>query len=597
MSKSTLNLNGVIASEGLAIGRIFVYNSIECQIIKKNIHKNQIKEEILKFDKAISLSKKQLNQEIQNSKSNPELFSIFKAQLLLLDDPILISNTKEKIENQLCNVESALQTEMLQIINFLEESGSNLVRERVADVEDVCQRILIFLKSQNKNENDKFNKLINENQKVNLNSASFKSPIIIAAYKMLPSIFLKMQFDKIEGLVCEKGGVSGHLAILARSNNIPLLIKIENLLQNVKNEQLVLLDCFSGKLIIDPKEKDILSFQNYISNRAKNFNISFINEKILTKDQKQVSVSLNLDDQNSIPEKNIKKVNGVGLFRTEFLYFREPDLFSFKKKHFNLYKNIFKKLQGVDVNIRLIDISPDKPLPREISVYSRNQIGVRFLLENISLLKSQLEAIFTALYFENYPDKKCKILIPMVTKLEEVLEIKKIIQVVIKKIELKYKEKIPKISIGVMLETPACIEIMNFLNEHIDFYNVGTNDLSRLNIAADRSDFTNNDDFLYHPALYHQCKKIISNVLNSKNKISICVCGSIVEEKKIIPLLLGLGFYHFSIPLNSLSLVINTSREVFLEDCKKLANNILTLSTISEIKNSLENFFYCKNLS
>lgn len=564
-------LKGQIASDGLVIGRAYVLKPFEIEVVHKQISPDKIDAEIARFEEAIVKSHKKIETLLRQSRLTDELEAIFEAQFLLLEDPMLIGESLEKIRLRQVNAEWALQGEIRILKDFLLKSENSVFQEKAADLEDIGNRIL--------------RNLMNiEEEDLEESIAKHEGHLILVSDTIAPSLFLQISLECIEGIVCQSGGITSHLAILSKSHNIPALLNIEGLMDNVPDKSHIFLDCLQGELVIDPGEKEQKRYRHYLVERA-NIQALSVFSPIRTIDDASVELWVNLDDIESAGDERVQELSGVGLFRTEFLYLKNPSLITTVQEHSNLYTRILKNLVTKPVQFRLLDVGDDKPLPRKALVKERGLRGIRFLLSNRKILISQIKSILLAASECQYPDKQCSILLPMVNSLEEVQSVANILKEIRSELETRTFRSLPEIPLGIMLETPAALEMVDVLAEQVSFFCVGSNDLSQLNLAIDREKSLDNEDILYHPAFFRQIKRILE-----LSTVPVSLCGGLVSQTKLLPLLLGLGIRRFSLPLSSIVSCAKTLERSRSKKCQLLAQQVLKAQSTREVKQLVSSF-------
>ena len=390
-------LKGLIASDGMAIGRVYVLKPAEIKVVHRKIAPDKIDAEIDRFEDAIAKSRQKIESLLKHSHLTDELEAIFEAQFLLLEDPMLIGESREKIRLRQVNAEWALQGEIRILKDFLLKSGSSVFQERAADLEDVGNRVLRSL--MNIKEEEYFGQALNEH----------RGHLILVSDKIAPSLFLQIPLERIEGIVCQSGGITSHLAILSKSHNIPALLNVEGLLEKLPDKSPVFLDCMQGELVMEPGPREREIYHRYLVERSELQALSVFSP-IKTIDNTAVELWVNLDDMESTEDDRVQELSGVGLFRTEFLYLKDLRLITESEEHSALYTRILKNLKPKPVHFRLLDLGDDKPLPRQVLAMERDARGIRFLLSNKKILISQLKSILLAASECEYPDEQCRIL-------------------------------------------------------------------------------------------------------------------------------------------------------------------------------------------
>ncbi len=565
-------LTGQVACTGFALGRACILKPFKPKIPYSKISTQNVELEVSRFEQAITKSRQQMEAFLKYTQLSGDLETIFEAQFLTLEDPMLIGESKEKIRLRHINAEWALEGELHNIRDFLLKSENIIFRERADDLEDVGNRILRNLIG------------IPQGEYFDHNFSQYKGPLVVISNKISPSMFLQLPLDRVTGLVDQSGGLTSHLAILAQSHNLPTLMQVEGVLEAVKDKSTVFLYADhknDGKLITNPDQKEQNAYKKYIIEKARNYAL-VVKSPVHPAEGGQVEIWVNIDKIESTMDERIQDLSGVGLFRTEFLYLKDPRLFAATQEHRLAYTSILKNLKPKPIRFRLLDVGQDKPLPRQILAKQKELRGIHFLLANRNLLISQLESILVAVGEVEYPDDQCSILLPMISCLEEVLAIKEILQEVHTELETRTFRSLPRTSIGVMIETPAAVEIADVLANHVDFFCIGSNDLMVLNVGASRDIDRDRDELIYHPALYRQIQKI-----TKIPKIHTCLCGDIAAQVKLLPLILGLGVHSLSIPLPAAANCAKVIKESKRRKNQNIARKALVAQTSQELRELL----------
>ena len=467
-------LKGLSNSKGIVIGQAWILTSQLATVSRKKLQSKEVDCEIPRFERALKDSKKEMQGLLQQRRFSSDLSAIFEAQLTLLGDPMLTEEIRNKIRLQKFNAEWVLKEEIHILKDFLLKSKDVLFQERAADLEDIGNRILRnLIKRDNK-------KLENETI-VPKNTP----PIILVGKSIAPSIFLQLPLERIEGIALSAGGLTGHLAILAKAHKLPIMVQVKGLLEHIKHKETIFLNCLEEELIVSPGHKELELYRSHMVQKIRSQAVPF-SSPLQTKDGVRIEIWANINEKESSANEILQEVSGIGLFRTEFLYFKEPQILKDMQDHTAVYREILQNLHPKPVQFRLLDIEDDKPFPREFLVKEKRLRGIRFLLANEKYLCLQLESILRAASSESI-DGQCSILIPMVSDLEEVLQVKNFLKKISEKLETEYGKKIPHIPLGIMIETPAAVALADILAKEADYFCIGSSDLVCLNQAFERN--------------------------------------------------------------------------------------------------------------
>ena len=548
---------GISASPGKIYGPVLKIISSNHLILEKIIHPKKIQAEISKFQTALSKTKTELDSIVtKNSLENEDLKDILIAQMCMLDDPILINGVKNRIETKFENAPLALFHEIERISKEFEDINDEYIRERSADVRDIGKRIE--------------NNLLGKKSDYHILS-NLKSPVIIVASELTPSQMLHMDKSNIKGIATERGGRTGHMAILAKHFEIPAVVGIKGITGDIIEGEFIFLDGDSGCIYRNPQISQIKNY-GFSESFPRENNLEKISHVCYTQDKERIHIKVNLESPEDCKNIIQSGAEGVGLFRTETLLMESIHHNVSEEDQFQIYKKIAEGLEGKQFTIRTFDVGADK---LEMETPEDNPFlgnrGIRYSLRNTDKFKKQLRAILRATHYGNI-----SIMFPMITQMGEFLESKRILNEC--KLELSkkgYKYKNPKL--GIMVETPACALSLEIFSNECDFFSVGTNDLLQYFMAVDR----NNSDIsdLYNPYNYAFLKtlKMISEVSNT-HKIPLSLCGELASDLNFTIFLIGIGFRELSVALPMVKKIKKLISGIDLSQAKRLAQEVLKLS-------------------
>lgn len=567
-------LQGIPASEGMAIGNAYILGSIEQLVPMQALAESEIRHELERFRQAIETSRKQIEALLTSSNLDDDLKSLFEIQLLLLKDPMLIDQSIDRIQGKRVNAEAALASELEILKNSVFNNRDRQVRDHFSDLEDITNRLLSNLMG------------IKDGDIRIQELNSLPADAILLAETISPSLMLHI--NNIAGIGIASSQVSEHMVLLARSRNIPVLVGIDNVIGLVKKNESVLIDAVSGILIIKPDDKYRQTCQQWLVRQKHNIE-SKIQSPVMTIDGSSIELWCNLGDAGSSQDVRIRTSSGVGLFRTEFLYMKDSALFHNIHRQIELYSDILTELGDRPVTFRLLDTSPDKPLLSASGVRDQHLAGVRFLLANPKLLQSQIRSILEAAWHTRSRGARVQLMVPMVSRTEEFMQVREIFLDIRAEIasdnDIPFQD-LPPVQLGVMLETPAAILMLRELSEHADFFSIGSNDLAQLVLGMPRQSQSLTDDHTsFQPALYRMIHQV---TLHAKKEVSIC--GEIAARLDIIPLLIGLGLSKLSVTPANLLYCHDLIRQLSLPECRLLADEALQCRYASDLHTILNAF-------
>lgn len=558
---------GTSASPGIALGKALIYEQEELIIEKKEI--NSVKEETNRFDEALQISKKELKEVKQKAleELGEDKAAIFEAHLMVLDDPELINSTKSKIESQNLNAEFAFKTIIDQFIQMFESMDNEYMRERAADIKDVSGRVLRHILG-----------------KTVVDLANLEEEVIVVASDLTPSDTATMNKEKVLGFLTDIGGRTSHSAIMARSLEIPAVVGLKDITKKVNNDDYVVFNGDTGEIIVNPdietKEK-YKKLKNDYENMKRELQ-QLIGEESISDDGRKVEIAGNIGTPNDIEGLENNDAEGVGLYRTEFLYMNRDKLPT-EEEQFESYKKVLESMNPKPVVIRTLDVGGDKNLPYlELEKEMNPFLGyraIRLCLDKKEIFITQLRALLRASKYG-----KLRIMFPMISSLEELLEAKEVLENVKKDLDSENIEYSNDIEIGIMIEIPAAAVMSDILAKHVDFFSIGTNDLIQYTTAVDRMNEKIHHLYsFFSPAVLRLIKMTIDN--GHKEGIWVGMCGEMAGDQKLIPILLGMGLDEFSMSPISILPARRLIRSLKYEDAKKIADKVVTMGKAEDIEN------------
>ena len=493
-----------------------------------------------------------------------------QAYLMILQDPSLIQETIKIIEQEKCNSAYAVENGLNQIIKTFEEMDDPYMAARSRDIEDMKKRILA--------------KLLKIEE---IDLSKLPENTILVAKELSTSDSAKMNLKNISGIITEIGGVNSHMAIIARTNEIPAIVGIRHIFENIKENDFIALNGATGEIFLNPTQEKIEELTKNQENikQEKQELEKYKNKKAITKDGHQVELLANIGGPQDIQIVIDNTAEGVGLLRSEFLYMDAKD-FPSEEEQFEAYKKIAESLENKRLVIRTLDIGGDKDLkymklPKEENPFLGYR-AIRIYLDNVDLFKVQLRAILRASSYGNVA-----IMIPMISSIEELRKSKEIIEEVKQELKTKNIKFNENIEVGIMVEIPSSAVMADEFAKECDFFSIGTNDLIQYTIAVERG----NEKLVnlyshFNPAVIHLIKSAIDGA--HKNGILCGMCGEAAGDVKFIPLLVGLGLDEFSMNANKILKARKLITDLSFEECKQLAKKVLQLNSAEDVKRILD---------
>ncbi len=574
MPNKHIILKGIAASPGIVIQpAMIIFESVTPEMIpRKKIIKSDISDELSRFRKGMALTAS----EIKNSrkrlslKIDEEHAQIFQMQLLVMEDPAFVEKVSEKIKTGLMCAEWSIFETIDEIMTSFSSVPDEYFKERAHDVKDVGFKIIQRMM----------------NFKVT-NLAKVSEDVIVIGVNLTPSQTADMNRIHIKGFATQAGGRTSHVAIIARSMNIPAVVGLNEMhLSHIEKGDMVILDGISGIVIVDPPSTVLSSYRKkaYMLLQSQSEIFKQRGKAAISKNGRKISIYANIDLSKELPLFQKNKPDGIGLYRTEYLFRGKlPD----EEEQLKNYISILKRMHQKPVVIRTMDIGGDKVFLPNADYAEKNPFlgwrAIRFCLDKRDIFETQLKALIRASEYGNL-----SILFPMVSSKEELEEAKSIFVKVKKSLERKYHKKY-QVRIGVLVEIPSLVLVLDQLCPMIDFLSIGTNDLIQYTIAVDRTNAK--VAHLYepmHPAVLRLIKMTIDSA--RQFNLPVSMCGEMAGTPLYTELLLGMGLEIFSMGLVTMHLIKNIIRQTDINEAGLLSQRIMRMSSASESRACLTEY-------
>ena len=564
MSDNTpIIIQGLTVSKGIILGQCKLLQHGQSDYRKEKINSNQVPRELKRLDstkrKSLVELKKIKNKLKPSVRKNIGMF--LDTHIMLINDKNFTRNVKKNIKDKLLCADWAIYEEYLSIKSSFDGMRDLYIKQRIEDINHIVKLLLKNLK---------------KNQKSVGTGLSSLGGFIVVTDDLSPADVLVAHQTKCVALISEFGGRSSHSSILSRGLEIPSIVGVKNALSTLKNDDEVILDGNHGIIIINPDQEAKRYYRRLqrddISKKKK---LSLImNKDCFSSDNQRIEIMANLELPQEMKILTKKKFDGIGLFRTEYLYTDRTD-FPTEAEQVAGYKKIVQKMRGKPVVFRTLDIGADKEIPENIKSGSiaRNPAlglrGIRYSLNNQKIFLNQVKAILRAGYYGNV-----KIMLPMITTLSEIIHAKNLIELAkehLRKRKLKFSNSV---DVGIMVEVPSCAVLSSKFAEHVDFLSIGTNDLVQYTLAIDRVDDEVN--YLYDP-YNNAVLNLIKNVIESgiKQKIQVSLCGEMAGDIQFTRLLLGMGLKSFSMHPSAIPEVKEIILKTDIRSLEKLSSRII----------------------
>jgi phosphotransferase system enzyme I (PtsI) len=567
-ARQEIRFQGVGVSPGIARGTIHVVRDDLDDVARYRIAPSQVTDEIGRFEAALIQTRMQIlemQQRIAESIGAKDA-AIFDAHLLVVEDRTLIDEVLRKLETDLCNVEWVFQEVATSYAETLNKIDDPYLRERALDIQDVTKRVIRNLQG-----------------KAPKTFLALSEPHILIAHNLTPSDTASMNKGRVLGIATDLGSRTSHTAIMARSLNIPAAVALHDITQKLETGQQVLLDGTDGCLIVDPMPETLAHYDEIESKRIKIIaQLSELREtSSTTRDGRHIVLSANIELPEDVYAVAANGAEGIGLYRTEFLYLNRTTLPT-EDEQYQTYRKVAECVRPNPLIIRTFDLGGDKLAPGTVDISDElnpflGWRAIRFCLENVDIFKTQLRAILRASAVGNV-----KVMFPMISGLDELRSAIAVLK------ECKEELRASKIDIdeqtevGAMIEIPSAAISSDVLAREVDFFSIGTNDLIQYALAVDR--VNERIAHLYaptHPAVL-RLLKMIADAAHA-NDIWVGVCGEMAGDIALVPLLLGLGMDELSASAPLVPRVKRAVQSLALPECRELVEEALSLQTPSEI--------------
>lgn len=564
-------LRGIGTSKGIGIGKALIIH--KCKNAVSRVKIKDTEAEVDKFNEAVEKFIQETNELVdklsQKLNGDDKNALVLKNQEYLIRDPEFTSGVISAITNDKLNAEAAVEDTCEMLKNIFLSFNNDTMTQRVADIEDMKQRLIAIMQGQK-----------------HIDLTKLSDNTVIIADEIHPSMTANMDTEHIAGIISEKGGDTSHASILARALEIPAVLSVKDICSKIAEGEKVIVDGAYGEVFVNPTPITLKIYnkkKKAYDERVKELK-KYIDKQTVTRDGRKVMLAANIGNADEAAKAVKAGAEGVGLFRTEFLFMNKQALPT-EEEQYNEYKKAAVVLDGRQLTIRTLDIGGDKDIPymgltKELNPFLGYR-AIRFCLDRVDIFTTQLRAVLRASAYGNI-----RIMIPMITSVTEVQAVKKIINGICRDLDKKDIKYDKDIKIGVMIETPAAAIMADVLAHEVDFFSIGTNDLTQYTLAVDRGN--ENVAYLYsalNPAVIRSIKHIIECAHNAG--IEAGMCGEAAADERMIPLLLNFGLDEFSV---TVSRVLETRKEIASwssKEVKEITENVMNYSEEKEVSNYL----------
>ena len=564
-------LKGIAASQGVAVAKVYKLEQPVLDIQKVEV--TDLEAEKAKIERAFAKTVEDIEKIKETAAGHlaAEELAIYDAHLMMAQDPEFKSQILDEIENSKENAEYAAQPVASNMVSMFENMDDSYFKERAADIKDVSFRLLCNLTG-----------------KTIPNLATLDSPVIIVAKDLTPSDTGSLNKEFAKGFATEMGGRTSHSAIMARSLEIPAVVGVKDLMANVKSGDTVVLDAIAGEVIVNPDEKTIAEYKakGAAYEKEKEELKSFKDQPSVSTDGHKVLIVGNIGSPADVQAVRDNGGEGVGLFRTEFLYMKSEDDFPNEDTQFAAYKEVLEAMQGKPVVIRTLDIGGDKKLKYYQFAEEMNPFlgvrAIRFCLQRKDIFRTQLRALLRASAYGHL----C-IMFPMIATVNEFKEAKQCYEDARAELIKEGVKVGDDVEVGCMIEIPAAAVLADQLAKYADFFSIGTNDLIQYSMAADR--MSQSVSYLYQP-LNPSILRLIKMTIDGAHKHGhwCGMCGEMAGDELAAPVLLGLGLDEFSMSATSMLRARRMINGLSYAEMQKLADKALEMDTMEEVSDLIK---------
>lgn len=570
--KKSTEFDALTLSPGIAMGPAFVFRKIVIDLEEYDYDVTDIDQEIRIFNKACDSAKNNLMNTHQLSKKlyEDQFSEVFESQVAFLEDTIFLKEIENEITTRKKSAAIAISNIFKKKKKYFLNLDNEYFRDRALDIADLRQILL------------------NEIYGIGTDY-QLSVPSIIFAELLTPSDTINFNRNLILGFVTDTGGKTSHASIMAKSLHIPSVVNNDRLSKIINSGDYVIIDGYIGKIYVNPSQKIIdacvnrkSEFDTYRNSLVKDTKLPTI-----TTDNKKIKIYANVEFYDELDDVELNGGEGIGLFRTEGLFFEREEIPT-EDEQYDLYKKFSEKLHNLPIILRTVDAGGDK-LIKDINQTPENNPflgwrGIRVYLDEPEIFINQLRAILRSNLNGNV-----KILLPMVSCIRELHKAKEILEEVKSQLQMEKIQFNPSTEIGIMIETPAAAMMVDIYLNEVDFFSIGTNDLTQYTLAVDRTNTKISKLFNdLHPAVLRLIKNVVE--VSNKNNKEVSICGELAGNPKAIAILLGLGVQILSVSPVLIPEIKKIIRSISLENCKNLANKVLCCNDALEVTENAHKF-------
>ncbi len=572
---SRLEVTGTGVSPGIAIGEPVVYETRPVAALRIPVPPEKVEEEVATFRAAVEETVRRIETNAARAREEmgEEYASIFDAHTLIARDPSFLESVERIIRTEQVNAEWALDQVLGELVARFENLGDLYLEDRKLDVLDVVTQILQTLRGQDLRRLE-----------------GLDHPVVIVADDLPPSLAVQLPLEKILGFALEMGGPTSHTTIIARSFGIPAAVGVHGACEAARTARLVVLDGFEGKLVLDPDEVEVKEYESHrLEYEERQAHLAHVRTlPSVTRDGHRVELLANIDlpiEVNAALEWN---VDGIGLYRSEFLYMKASPKLPSEEEHVAFYRELVERMVPRPVTIRTFDLGGKKLARDVIGSPEANPVlglrGIRLCLAKPDFFVTQLRALVRVA--GQFPAGTVRIMIPLVSGVEEMRITRRLLEDVSRELREEGHEVPANVPLGAMVEVPSAAVLARQLAREVDFISIGTNDLTQYTLAVDRANELVAD--LYRPS-HPGVLRLVQEVIRAGDAegVEVSMCGEAAADPLMVPLLIGLGLRKFSTNPQAIPVVRNLVRHLSYRETSNLARQAMALTTAREVEEYL----------
>jgi len=567
-------LVGLAVSPGIAIGRPVVVENRPLPVVRESIAPEQIDSEVARLQEAAARAVAHLVSLASEAgrRVGSEYAAILEAHRLMLEDPTLVAEVEKVIRERGINAEAALEVVVRQLVERFDQLADLYLRERRTDLLDVATELQRALQGR---------------PSPRLHSTG--EDAVLVADEIPPSQAIQLALGQVCGFASETGGATSHTTIIARSLGIPAVVGVSGLVARIGEAPIVIVDGFEGHVLVDP-DPAMVQVYRLRAEEHRNRQVELLGSAHLpatTQDGQRVRLTANIDLLHELPAAQQAGAEGVGLFRSEFIYLQASPELPGEDEQYETYRALVEGFAGQIVTVRTFDLGGKKLARELLGSPETNPVlglrGVRLCLQKPSFFRTQLRALLRAAALA--PDR-LRVMVPLVSTVEEIRTVRVLLTRLARELAEEGHTVPERVTLGVMIEVPAAALVAEHLAAEVDFFSIGTNDLTQYTLAVDRANEQVADLYRpFHPAVLRLVDRVIST--GARAGIPVSLCGEMAADPLAVPVLVGLGLGEFSMHPQALPVIRSLVRALSYREARRIAQRALSFATAKAVEEFL----------